>query len=155
GQDWLERALATGPADPALRADLHRLLGMTLIHTDPERAEATLSQGYQLATAAGLHAVQARIGVQLSGINSTLGRTDPEILEDHEAAAAVLGAEGDLEGLAEAWIEIGRNHLFFGDSSAAIEAYERAAAYAERSGNHLAKRDAVGWLISAFQDLPV
>jgi predicted ATPase/DNA-binding SARP family transcriptional activator len=154
-QDWLERALATGPADPRLRTELLRLLGMTLLQTDPERAEATLSQGSQIATAAGLHAVQARIGVQLSGIRSTLGRTDPQALEDHEAAAAVLDSEGDLGGLAEAWIQMGRHHLFSGDSPAAIAAYERAATYADRSGNHLAKRDAVSWLVSAFQDLPI
>jgi predicted ATPase len=64
GQDWLERALATGPADPRLRADLLRLLGMTLIHTDPERAEATLSEGSRIANEAELHAIHARIQVQ-------------------------------------------------------------------------------------------
>ena len=54
GHDWLERAIATGPADPRLRADLLRLLGMILVHTDPKRAEVTLSEGCQIATAAGL-----------------------------------------------------------------------------------------------------
>ena len=104
-------ALATGPADPRLHADLLRLLGMILFHTDPERAEATLSEGCRIATAAGLHAVQARIQVQLSEIRSMLGRTGPEALSECEAAAAVLDAEGDLEGLAEAWIAIGRRAL--------------------------------------------
>jgi len=32
---------------------------------------------------------------------------------------------------------------------------KRAVAYAEESGNHLAKRDAVSWLVGAFADLPV
>ena len=155
GQDWLERALATGPAHPALRADLLRLLGMTLIHTDPERAEAALSEGSQIAAAAGLRAIQARIQVQLSAIGGMLSRTDPAALGECEAAAAVLGAEGDLAGLAEAWIEIGRRRLSFGDAPAAIEAYERAADYAEGSGNHIAKQDAVSWLVAAFQVLPV
>jgi predicted ATPase/DNA-binding SARP family transcriptional activator len=155
GQDWLERALATAPADPRLHADLLRLLGMTLIHTDPGQAEVALSEGYQIAVAVGLHAIQARIQVQLTEIHSALGRTDPEALKECETAAAVLGAEGDLEGLAEAWVEIGKQRLVLGDAPTAIEAYERAAAYADRSDNHLAKRDAVGCLVEAFHVLPV
>jgi predicted ATPase/DNA-binding SARP family transcriptional activator len=155
GQDWLERALATGPTDPRLRADLLRLLGMTLVHTDPERADATLSEAYQIAAAAGLHAIQARIQVQLTEIRSMLGRPDPQALRECEAAAAVLSAEGDLEGLAEAWIQIGREHAYHGDAAGAIADYERAVAYADRSGNHLAKREAVSWLVAAFPDLPV
>jgi tetratricopeptide (TPR) repeat protein len=155
GQDWLERALATGPADSRLRADLLRLLGVTLGHTDPERAEAALSEGYQIATAAGLHTVQARIRVQLSDIHMMLGRTAPQALKEYEAAAAALDAEGDLEGLAETWIEIGRQRMSFGDAAAAIEACERAAVYADTSGNHIAKRDAVMYLLAAFTELPV
>jgi predicted ATPase/DNA-binding SARP family transcriptional activator/tetratricopeptide (TPR) repeat protein len=154
GQDWLERALATGPADPRLQADLLRLLGMILNHTDPPRAEATLSEGYRVAGAAGLRAVRARIQVQLSEIRSMLGRTDPLALGECEAAAAVLDAEGDLEGLAEAWIQIGRERMYFGVAGG-IEAYERAVAYAEESGNHLAKRDAVSYLVGAFAELAV
>ena len=38
GQDWLERALATAPPDPRLRADLLRLLGTILVHVDPVAA---------------------------------------------------------------------------------------------------------------------
>jgi predicted ATPase/DNA-binding SARP family transcriptional activator len=155
GQDWLERALAAGPTDPRLRADLLRLLGMTLLYTDPERSEATLSQGYRIANAAGLHAVQARIQVQLSETRSMLIRTGPEALKESEAAAAVLDAEGDLEGLAQAWIEIGRQRLFLGDALAAIAAFEHAATYAEECGNHLAGLAAAGWLVWAFPSLPV
>jgi predicted ATPase len=154
-QDWLERALATGPADPRLRADLLRLLGMAVFHTDPVRAEATLAEGCQIASAVGLHALQARIQVQLSKIHSLLGRTNPEALKQGEAAAAVLDAEGDLEGLAEAWVEIGSRRLSLGDTPAATEAFERAVTYARESGNYLAELEAVNWLIAAFQVLPV
>jgi predicted ATPase len=155
GQGWLERSLATGPADPRLRADLFRLLGMALLHTDPERAESTLSEGCRIATAAGLHAVQARIRVLLSEIHSMLGRTVPEALNEYETAAAVLDAEGDLAGLAEAWIAIGVRRSYPGDLSAAIEAFERAVSCAEASGNKYAELDAEGWLVSAFAQLPV
>jgi predicted ATPase/DNA-binding SARP family transcriptional activator len=155
GQDWLERALATGPPDPRLRADLLRLLGMALRHTDPERAEAILSEGCRIATATGLHAVQARIRVQLAEIHNMLGRTAPEALKEYETAAAVLDAEGDLAGLAEAWNATGMLRFFVGDVPAATEAFERAVSYAEASGNKFAELDALAWLVSTFPDLPV
>jgi tetratricopeptide (TPR) repeat protein len=128
---------------------------MTLIHTDPGQAEVALSEGCHVATTVGLYAIQARIRVQLAEIHSALGKTDHEALKECEAAAAMLDAEGDLAGLAEAWVGIGKHRLVFGDAPTAIEAYERAAAYADRSGNHLAKRDAVGCLVEAFHVLPV
>jgi predicted ATPase/DNA-binding SARP family transcriptional activator len=155
GQNWLERALATGPADPRLHADLLRLLGVTLGHTHPERAEVTLSKGRQIAAAASLHAVQARIQVQLSEIHITLGRTAPQALRECEAAAEVLDSEGDLEGLAEAWAAIGWRRWWLGDESAATEAFESAITCAEESGNHLAKREAARSMVGAFQELPV
>jgi predicted ATPase/DNA-binding SARP family transcriptional activator len=155
GQDWLERALATGPADPRLHADLLRLLGVTLLQTDLERAEATLSQGCQIATAAGFRAVPARIRVQLSKVHGQLGRPGPEPLRECEAAAAVLAAEDDLEGLAEAWVAIGSRRDDLGDLPAAIEAFERAASFAEASGNHLAELDAVSLLVWVYRALPV
>ena len=148
GHDWLERALATGPADPRLRADLLRLLGMILVHADPERAEVTLSEGCQIAAAAGLHAVQARIRVLLSEIRAMLGGTGPEALRECEAAAAVLESEGDLEGLAEAWAVIG-----FGTASSATgqrpsSGLERAAAYAPAKRQPPRRAEAVGWLVA-------
>jgi hypothetical protein len=114
-----------------------------------------LSEGCRIATAAGLHAVQARIRVQLSEIHSMLGRTAPEALNEYETAAAVLDAEGDLAALAEAWIAIGVRRSYPGDLPAAIEAFERAVSCAEASGNKFAELDAAGWLVSAFVGLPV
>jgi tetratricopeptide (TPR) repeat protein len=84
-----------------------------------------------------------------------LGRTAPEALNEYETAAAVLDAEGDLAGLAEAWIAIGVRRMNLGDLPAAIEALERAASCAEASGNKFAELDAAGWLVSAFVGLPV
>ena len=155
GQDWLERALAMGPSDPWVCADLLRLLGMTLIHTDPELAEATLSEGCRVATAAGLHAARARIQVQLSETRITLGRSASQALREYEAAAAVLSAEGDLEGLAEASTAIAWRHWWLGDEPAATEAFESAIIYARESGNHLAELNAVTSLVGALQELPV
>ena len=63
GRDWLDRALARRPADPRLRADLLRLLGAVLFEGgDLDRADTVLSDGLEVAAAAGAPAVQARIG---------------------------------------------------------------------------------------------
>jgi predicted ATPase/DNA-binding SARP family transcriptional activator len=155
GQDWLERALGTAPTDPRLPADLHRLLGTILIHTDPKRAEAILSEGCRIASAAGLHAVRARIQVQLPELRSMLGKSGPEALSESEAAAAVLDAEDDLEGLAEAWFAIGSERADLGDESAATEAFECAITNAEESGNQFIKLLAASSLVAGFHSLPV
>ncbi len=62
GRDWLDRALARHPADLRLRADLLRLLGAVLLEGgDLDRADTVLSEGSEVAAAAGAPAVQARI----------------------------------------------------------------------------------------------
>ena len=58
------------------------------------------------------------------------GGSDAEALAECAAATAVLDAEGDLEGLAEAWTITGRLRFWLGDSPAAEEALERAITYA-------------------------
>ncbi len=129
GQGWLERALAAGPADRHLRADLLRLVGTVLYHTgDLERAEAVLSEGSRVAAATGFLSVQARIGVLLADIHMNRGGLSSEALEECEMAAALLESEGDPGGLAEAWLEIGKLRAWLGYSSQ--EAFERAFAYA-------------------------
>jgi predicted ATPase/DNA-binding SARP family transcriptional activator len=143
GQDWLERALATGPADPWLRAELLRLLGTVLSSSDLIRAESVLSEGCRVAEEAGQHAVDVRIRVLLGDIRDWLGRHDANAFEECQQATAVLESEGDLAGLAEAWIRIGNiSGNFHGDILAAVEAYDRAATYARASGNHYAELDA-------------
>ena len=101
GRDWLDRALAVRPADDRLRADLLRLLGAVLFEAgELQRAQAVLSEGIQVA--AGAPAVQARIRVLLADVRYMQGAGIAETLAECEAAAAVLEAEGDLAGLAEA-----------------------------------------------------
>ena len=101
GRDWLERALAQHPADQRLRADLLRLLGAVLFEAgELQGAQAVLSDGIQVA--AGVPAVQARIRVLLADVRNLQGAGIAETLAECEAAAAVLEAEGDLAGLAEA-----------------------------------------------------
>jgi tetratricopeptide (TPR) repeat protein len=152
---WLERALAVGPAGPRLHADLRRLLGTVCFAVgDLERAQAALAQGYA-AAAAGLPATQARIAVLQAEIQVLQGGHYPKALDTCAAAVPVLESEGDLEGLAEAWLLAGKVHFWGFDVRAAEEALERAAAYARQSGNRRAAREARRWLTAALLDLPI
>jgi tetratricopeptide (TPR) repeat protein len=150
-------ALSLWPEDAhQQRAGLLRLLGITQFETgELGKAEATLTQGAETAAAAGLPAMRARIIVQLADIHTMQGGSDAEALAECEAATAVLDAEGDLEGLAEAWTMTGRLRFALGESPADQEALERAIAYARQGGNHRAQMQASGWLAGTLQLLPV
>ena len=124
GQDWLERALAVGPADDRVRADLSRLLGAVLFEAgEMQRAQAVLSEGAQVA--AGAPAVQARIRVLLADVRKLQGAGNAETLAECEAAAAVLEAEGDLEGLAEALTIVGKLQFWLSDALAGVSGMRR------------------------------
>jgi len=153
---WLERALAANPADQRLRADLHRLLGAVLHAVgDLERAQAILAEGSQIAAAAGLSSVQARIRVMRADIQVTQDGNFARAMEVCEAAAAVLESEGDLEGLAEALVSVGRLRFFGGDTRAAEQAFQRAAASARQSGSHRAEQKSRTQLAAILWDLPI
>ena len=92
GQGWLERALATGPTDPRLHADLLRLLGTVLYAAgDIEQARTTLEQAAEAAEAAGATSVHARIRVHAGGNprhpRRNVGRSAPGVRGGHTAAS--------------------------------------------------------------------
>jgi len=152
---WLERALAAGPAGQQLRADLHRLLGAVLHAAgDLEQARDILAQGSQVAEAAGLPPAQARIRVLRAEIQATQDGNLTRAIETCEQSAAVLESEGDLEGLAEAWLSAGRLRFWAG-APGSSEALERAAACARQSGNHHAEQESRTWLAATLGDLPI
>jgi len=156
GRDWLERALAQPLTDQSLRAGLLRLLGATLFESgDLDRAEAVLAEGSAAAATAGASALQARIGVLLADIRNMRGRSNAETLAECQAAAAILQAEGDLEGLAETWMVMGRAQFWLDDPAAATEALERAISFARQSGHHRAQMRASHWLAVTFRVLPL
>jgi predicted ATPase/DNA-binding SARP family transcriptional activator len=153
---WAERALAAGPAGPRLHADLLRLLGtVCLALGDLERAQAALAQGFAAAAAAGLPAAQARIAVLQADIEAEQSGHYRQALDTCAAAAPVLESADDLEGLAEAWLLVGKVHLWGVDVRAAEEALERAAAYARQSGNRHVAREARRWLAVDLLGLPI
>jgi tetratricopeptide (TPR) repeat protein len=147
--------LAAGPTDPPLRADLHRLLGTVLYAAgDLERAETILVQGSEIAAAAGLPAIQARIRALQAEIRATEDGNSTEAIEACDEAAAPLESAGDQEGRAEVLVSAGKARFWIADPLAS-QVLEHAAACAQRSGNHRAEQEARRWLAATFQDLPI
>jgi hypothetical protein len=156
GRDWLERALARPLADQSLRAGLLRLLGATLFESgDLDRAEAVLAEGSAAAATASASALQARIGVLLADIRNMQGGSNAETLAECKAATAILLAEGDVIGLAEAWMLTGRTQFWLDDPAAAAEALGHAIYYARQSGHHRAQMRASHWLAVTYRVLPI
>jgi tetratricopeptide (TPR) repeat protein len=156
GRDWLDRALARRTADPGLRADLLRLLGAVLLEGgDLGRADTVLSEGLEVAAAAGAAAVRARIRVLHADVRNLQGLGNAEALAECEAAAAVLESEGDLGGLAEALTAAGRLRFWLGDIPASHAALERAITSARQSGNRRTQMRASHWLSVTFSLLAI
>jgi predicted ATPase/DNA-binding SARP family transcriptional activator len=146
GTAWLEGALGHGGADARLRACLLRQLGILLARAgDLRKAAARLTEGSQVAETAGLPAERARIVVHMADLDYS--RSGRDALTECEAAAAILESEGDLEGLAEAWLSIGKLRFFLGDCYAGAEALEHAAARARRCSSHQIELEATRWLV--------
>jgi predicted ATPase/class 3 adenylate cyclase len=150
-------ALALWPQDARQqRAGLLRLLGTVLSETgDLNEAEAVLSEGAEAAAGANLTAVQARIRIKLAEIHSQQGGSAAESLAECEAATVILDSEGDLAGLAEAYILAGQLRSACGEWPADVQAFERAIAYARQSSDRHAHAVASSWLVATFFELTV
>ena len=132
------------------------MLGGALFEAgEMKQAEAVLTEGAEMAAAAGQPATRARIHVLLADLHNLQDQGNAETLTECGAATAVLEDEGDLEGLAEAWILTGRLRFWLGDSSASQQALERAMAYARQAGSHRAWANAAFWLARTLMTLPV
>jgi non-specific serine/threonine protein kinase len=155
-RERLERALAQTVPDQRMRAGLLRLLGAVLYDAgDLDRAEATLSQGAEVAAAAGAVAAQARIRVLLADVHGAQGTGFQAALAECQAATAILESENDLEGLAEAWLLTGKLRIWLVQPPADQDALEQALAYARQSGSHRAQILAACWLVGSLTWLPI
>jgi predicted ATPase len=155
---YCRAALALWPQDAhQQRAELLQLLGTALLEAgEAHQAQAVLAEGAAAAAAAGLPALQARIRTLLADIHATQSGPGQEALAECEAAIAVLEAEGDLEGLAEAWRLAGKIRIWLGDSPAgAQEALERAIAYASQGGHRRVHMRASINLAETLRMLPI
>jgi hypothetical protein len=82
------------------------------------------------------------------------GRNVAEIA-DCEAATAILEAQDNAAGQAEAWISIGwLRFACLGDVPAGRQALEQASAYADQSGNQFARLFAMCLLLSTLRICP-
>jgi tetratricopeptide (TPR) repeat protein len=155
-RDWLERALAQTVPDQRMRAGLLRLLGAVLYDVgDLDRAEATLSQGAEVAAAAGAVAAGARIRILLADVHGMQGTGFQAALAECQTATAVLESENDLEGLAEAWLLAGQLRIWLAQPPADQDALEQALAYARQSGSHRTQILAACWLVASLSWLPI
>ena len=154
---YYRAALALWPGDARQeRAGLLRLLGKMLYEAaDLDQAQRVLIEGTEVATAAGLSALQARIRVLLADIQAMQGLSFTESLAQCEAATAALDSEDDREGLAEAWLFTGKLRFWLGEAPADRQAFERALVYAQQGGNYPAYVQASIWLVISFQELPI
>jgi tetratricopeptide (TPR) repeat protein len=144
------------PGAPDQRADLLRLLGTALFEAgELQQAGAVLADGAEAAAAAQLPALQARIRLQLAELHNLQGSSFEQTLAECEAATAILGAEGDLEGLAEAWLLAGMTRFWLGRSPADQQALERAIAYARQAGHRRVQMQASARLAWTFWALPI
>jgi predicted ATPase len=143
GQAWLERALATDPEDRRLRTDLLRLLATVLyLAGDIQHARTVAGQALEAAEATGAVAAQARIRVLQAEINAVQDGAWAEALQACRAAVPVLEADGDLEGLADAWLMISKPRFWTGrDPVRTDQALERATHFARQSASHRAERE--------------
>jgi tetratricopeptide (TPR) repeat protein len=154
---YYRAALALWPRDAhQQRAGLLRLLGSALHETgELDQAEAALAEGSRVAAAAGAAALEARIRIMLTEIRNSRSGPEDQALAQCQAAIAVLEAEGDLEGLAEAWKLTGMYRFWLGDSPADQQALERAMAYARQGGHRRVQMQASFWLALTFIVLPI
>jgi class 3 adenylate cyclase/tetratricopeptide (TPR) repeat protein len=154
---YYRAALALWPRDAyGQRAHLLRLLGTALVPAGEfQQGQAALAEGAEAAAAARLPALQARIRLKLADIHAMQGGTEDALLAECQAATAILEAEADLEGLAEAWQLTGMARLWLGDSPADQQAFERAMAYARQAGSRRAEMNAGMCLVCTFMLLPV
>ncbi len=154
---YYRAALALWPRDAyGQRADLLRLLGTALLPAGEfQRAQEALAEGAEAAAAARLPALQARIRLKLADLHAMQGGTEQALLAECRAATAILEAEGDVDGLAEAWQLTGMARLWLGDSPADQQSFERAMTYARQAGNRRAQMGAGMCLVCTFMLLPV
>ena len=156
GRAWLEQALALHQTEDGLRAGLLGVLGGMLHDAgDLTEAERILVDALRIADGAGDPLLAARIRVRHADVRLMLGAVSTRgALGECEGAAATLEIAGDLDGLADALVVIGKFRLWVRDRSYQ-ETLERAIDLARETGNRPAELLALEWLAVSFHDLSV
>lgn len=155
GRAWLEQALTQHRTEDALRAELLGFLGGVLHETGQlTDAERILADGLRIADCAGDALLAARIRVRHADVRVMLGAPVRDLLGECEAAAATLETAGDVDGLADALVIIGK-FRFWVRHPDHQETLERAAEIARESGNRPAELMALEWLAVSLHDLSV
>ena len=154
GRGFLERALAHPVTEQRLRASLLRQLGAIEYEAgDLQNAEAIVTKAARAAESASTAAEQARIRLLLADIRACRGGDIAAAAADSRGARAVLEAEGDLVGLAEAWFLAGK--LEAAPSAEQVVTFARAVDFARLSGHRYVAAQASLHLGIALWNSPV
>ena len=148
-----ERASSLLPTDDALRLRAQPELAEALIETGAlARADEVLQQAIATAPQAGDEGVEARAllarGLLRLQTDPALG--NEAVRADIERLIAVFERLGDDQGLAHAWLGLGKVRMWLGACEAGAEAFTRALVFAERAGERRERRHALVWLLLAY-----
>ena len=145
----LSRAVSLSPTDDPVRLELLPDLAFALVETgDFARAQEVVVETSDRANASADRRLQAqalllRLWVELF--------TDPEgwaekAQREAKRAISMFQEQGDERGLAKAWSLLGLFHLMTCEFAASEDAWENAAAHADRAGEHRERLEFLSWV---------
>jgi class 3 adenylate cyclase/tetratricopeptide (TPR) repeat protein len=145
----LARAVALLPERGRERAEVLPLLAFALFETgDFERLQAVVDETTATAVACGAPDLEAY--AQIVGLWIRLSWNPDGWVEAAQAEAAnaiaAFTAVGDERGLAKGWALLGLVHIERAQFAAAEEAWEHAAAHAQRAGDRRDELESLSWI---------
>jgi class 3 adenylate cyclase/tetratricopeptide (TPR) repeat protein len=144
----LSRAVSLSPSDDPTRQLLPDL-AFALVETgDFARAQEVVAQTDEAATESADRRLQAQVLILRLWVRLF---TDPEgwaeeAQREAKRAISMFKDHGDERGLAKAWSLLGLFHLMKCEFAAAEEAWENAAAHADRAGDHRERLESLSWV---------
>jgi class 3 adenylate cyclase/tetratricopeptide (TPR) repeat protein len=155
-----ERAVALLPPDDRRRVELLPAFGRALREAGQiERAQSVFVEAVELGRTTGQRAAAADAAVALTDLRfhrpTLTGVSREDVLRELETAIPVFEELGDRAGLARAVGLRGRLLFWKGDSTAALEHLERAAALAAEAGDRAEEADSLRYVVTALHRGPL
>jgi DNA-binding SARP family transcriptional activator len=148
----LKRAAALLPQADSTLPQLLTSLGAAMAEAGQlDQADDALSAAQRLATGAGDDGLEAHARVErlLLGLQLDLNRATAEAGRVLPDVLQVFERDTDQHGLCRVWRLQAAVHWNKGNSAAAEDAWQRAAAHARRTGDRRQLVEILGWLASA------
>jgi class 3 adenylate cyclase len=154
----LGRGCALLPADDPERLRAQPELASALMETgELGRASTVLEEAIDAAGRVGDEGVEARARLRRASLRLQI---DPNMEQESARAEAegvieVFERLGDDEGLAQAWLEIGKIRAWLGSAEAALPAFEHTRAFADHADNRHLRSEALAWICWAILTGPL